>query len=105
MIAKEEPFTRTRHGGFLVALAAVLALVLAAQTSRAATQEYFDVNGTTSGFGTANGGTYSWDSAFWANRGASGTDANGTFSTSTWVTDGTGFARFFGGTSGDNYTV
>lgn len=55
---------------------------------------YFDVNGTNSGYGTASGNSYSWDSAFWA------TASGGAKATANWVAGD--FARFLGG---GNYTV
>lgn len=80
-----------------------LAVAGMANQASAATQQYYDANGTTAGYGITDGGSYSWDDPNWAS--ASG----GAAATSTWVTDGTGFARFFGaGTTGTNaasYTV
>jgi autotransporter-associated beta strand protein len=65
---------------------------LAVNKAKAANQ-YFDVNGSTSGYGVANNGSYSWDGVNW---GVSG----GTGATTAW-TPGT-FARFYGAAS---YTV
>ena len=47
---------------------------------------YFDNNGTGSGYGTSNGGTYSWDGSVWA------TATGGTTATAPWVAGS--FARF-----------
>ncbi len=55
---------------------------------------YFDVNGTTAGYGTAAAGTYSWDDPNWA------TATGGTNATGAWVAGS--FARFLGTNS---YTV
>jgi autotransporter-associated beta strand protein len=89
MIAKEEPFTRMRHGGFLAAVA-ILALLFAAQSSRAATQQYFDTNGITAGFGSA--GSFNWGGNFWT------TTSTGLAATGAYHNDNTGsgygFARF-----------
>lgn len=58
---------------------------------------YFDTNGTSSGYGISNGGSYSWDANNWA------TATGGTTTTGAW---GAGdFARFNGGSSGNAYTV
>jgi hypothetical protein len=62
-----------------------------------AANQYFDVNGTTAGYGIVSGSTYYWDDPNWA--AASGGGA----ATGNWV--GGNFARFYGGTSGDSYTV
>lgn len=65
---------------------------LCASRSQAQNQ-YFDINGATSGYGVAANGSYSWDAANW---GVSG----GTGATTTW---GAGtFARFYGAAT---YTV
>jgi hypothetical protein len=72
------------------ALGAALGLV--AYQAQAQNQ-YFDVNGATSGYGTANGGSYSWDANNWGVSGGAG-------ATTAW-TAGT-FARFYGA---NNYTV
>jgi hypothetical protein len=93
--AKKQQRKRTR----VLALAAGTVLTTVAMQAHAATQQYFDVNGTTTGFGITNGATYSWEGAFW------GTNSTGTSATNTFVQDGTGFARFYGGTSGQSYTV
>jgi len=68
-----------------------------ANNAGAATTYFFDVNGTTSGFGIANGGSYSWDNPVWS------TSSAGTAATANWVAGG--FARFGGGSSGNAYTV
>jgi fibronectin-binding autotransporter adhesin len=71
-----------------------LCLLLAFLANNAKAQNaYFDVNGTTAGYGTAGGGSYSWDGNNWGTSG-------GTGATTAW-TPGT-FARFLGGGS---YTV
>ena len=77
-----------------VSLLCLLATLLAANSAMG---QYFDVNGATSGFGIANNGSYSWDASFWS------TSSAGTVATTAWV-PGT-FARFYGGTSGQSYTV
>src|SRR6266403_6037740 len=73
---------------------AILGLLccLAINNAKAANQ-YFDVNGVTSGYGVTAGGTYSWDGANWGVSGGAG-------ATVVW-TPGT-FARFYGAAS---YTV
>lgn len=72
----------------------VVAISASAQTGQSL---YFDVNGSTSGFGSVNGNTYSWDNALWSSSSA------GTVATVNW-TNGD-FARFSAGTSGNSYTV
>src|SRR6267142_2324597 len=62
-------------------------------TALQAANQYFDVNGVTSGYGVANGGTYSWDGVNWGISGGAG-------ATTAWV-PGT-FARFYGAAT---YTV
>src|SRR5690349_14816364 len=47
---------------------------------------YFDNNGTSSGYGTTAGGSYSWDGNVWA------TATGGTTATAAWVQGS--FARF-----------
>jgi autotransporter-associated beta strand protein len=69
-------------------LLALLALNAKAQSL------WFDVNGTTAGYGTAAGGSYSWDDPNWA------TASGGTTATGNWVSNS--FARFLGTNS---YTV
>src|SRR5579863_9044849 len=71
--------------------------LLAALLANSARGQYFDVNGATSGFGIANNGSYSWDANVWS------TSSAGAAATTAWV-PGT-FARFYGGTSGQSYTV
>jgi hypothetical protein len=62
-------------------------------TNANAQNQYFDVNGSTSGYGTSTGGSYSWDDPNWGTSGGTGT-------TTVW---GAGtFARFYGPGS---YTV
>ena len=73
-----------------------LAVCLLANNAKAVNQ-YFDVNGTTAGYGIANGGSYSWDGANWA------TASGGGAATANWVAGQ--FARFPGGVSGNSYTV
>jgi autotransporter-associated beta strand protein len=60
---------------------------------------FFDINGTTAGSGTANGGSYSWEGSFWA------TGSGGTLATSAW-TEGN-FPEFSAGTDNTtgSYTV
>ena len=55
---------------------------------------YFDVNGTTAGYGTTANGSYSWDDANWA------TASGGTTATGNWVSNS--FARFL---DTNTYTV
>jgi fibronectin-binding autotransporter adhesin len=74
-----------------------LCLLAGLLAANSAMGQYFDVNGATSGFGIANNGSYSWDANFWS------TSSAGTVATTAWV-PGT-FARFYGGTSGQAYTV
>lgn len=64
------------------ALLAVLACKSNAQSL------YFDVNGTTAGYGTAGNGSYSWDDANWA------TASGGATATGNWSSGA--FARFLG---------
>jgi hypothetical protein len=70
----------------------LLAILLA--NNAKAQSEYFDVNGTTAGYGVVNGATYSWDGPNWA------TTSGGAAATSFWT--GGGFARLYGAAS---YTV
>ncbi|EEF61835.1 LamG-like jellyroll fold domain-containing protein [Pedosphaera parvula] len=77
-------------------LPAILCLLAFNQSVKAVNQ-YFDVNGTSAGYGIANGGTYSWDASNWA------TNSGGTSAVGPWVPGS--FARFPGGVSGNNYTV
>src|ERR1700722_18595325 len=78
---------------------AIIATALCLLCASAKAQNYFfDVNGTTSGFGIANGGSYSWDDPNWD------TNSAGTGPTiATWPSGQ--FARFDGGVSGNSYTV
>jgi MYXO-CTERM domain-containing protein len=73
-----------------------MALGLLATNAKAANQ-WFDVNGSTPGYGDVNGLTYSWEEPNWAAASGGGN------TTGSW---GAGnFARFSGGVSGDAYTV
>ncbi len=103
MIAKDERRRPARCRVPLGILAVLTATILVQQAS-AATQEYFDTNGTTSGIGSwANNGSFSWDGTNWQIGSSTGSTI------STWVNDGTGFARFYQGggtsTSQKNVTV
>ncbi len=82
---------------FLTPVIISLGLTLASNSANA--QNYFfDVNGTTSGSGVANGGSYSWDGVNWD------TNSAGTGPTLfSWPAGQ--FARFNGGVSGNSYTV
>lgn len=85
-----------RHFACLMAVATTGVLVNHAQ----AVNRYFDINGTITGSGVADGGSYSWESAFWnANVSA------GTGTTTAW-TEGD-FPRFSAGTdgAGKTYTI
>lgn len=90
MIAMQRPRKTARRWGQLVAFATVVVLLVAAPTSRAATQQYFDTNGTAAGFGSA--GTFNWGGSFWT------TASNGTTATGAYHNDATGsgygFPRF-----------
>jgi hypothetical protein len=77
-------------------ISAILSLFALGYNAKAVNQ-YFDVNGTTAGYGIASGGNYSWDDANWA------TVSGGGNATAAWVPGS--FARFPGGASGNNYTV
>ena len=82
---------------FLTPLLISLSLALLSN-SASAQNYYFDVNGTTSGSGVANGGSYSWDGVNWD------TNSLGTGPTLfSWPAGQ--FARFNGGASGNSYTV
>src|SRR5512137_2033366 len=70
-----------------------LMVCLVANSAKAA-NAYFDVNGTTAGYGTTAGGSYSWDDPNWA------TASGGGAATAAWVAGN--FARFLGTNS---YTV
>lgn len=77
---------------------AVLGLGLCLGSNNAlAGNVYFDVNGTSSGYGVVNGGSYSWDDPNWA------TASGGTAATGNYIAGS--FARFSGGVSGNAYTV
>src|SRR3954451_4175350 len=60
-----------------------------------AVNRYFDTNGTTLGSGVTNGGSYSWESAFWNNN-----DNTGGTATTAW-TEGD-FPRFSAGVAPNN---
>lgn len=67
----------------------------------AATHYYLDVNGTTTGSGVTDGGSYSWENAIWdATPAGTGTSVN-------WPADGNGFPQFAAGTDANNkgYTI
>src|SRR5262249_2846394 len=82
----------------LVCLAGFCAVLILPSDSNAATQ-YFDVNGTGTGSGVANNGSYSWESPFWT------TDATGASATTNWVE--ANFPSFSAGSdaNGKTYTV
>lgn len=70
--------------------------------------DIFDVNGTTSGFGVTNGGTYDWWTANYWSDGTGTTNNAGTATTVTWQGSASVSeqAYFVGsGTAGQNYTV
>jgi autotransporter-associated beta strand protein len=93
---------KQRRRAHVVALAAGSILASAAMHASAATQVYFDLNGTTAGIGAlTDGSTYNWDSTTWQNGSSSGTTIGN------WVNDGTGFARFYqpAGTTVINATI
>lgn len=80
-------------------LAAIL-LVAVSSTARA---DLFDTNGTSAGFGVADGGSYDWlDTGFW-NTGTGAAQDAGTDSTVTWVPASQ--AYFAGAGAGTTYTV
>ena len=79
----------------------VVAIVCSLVANQAqAVNRYFDINGVTAMSGVANGGSYSWESAFWNNNVSAGTGA-----TTAW-TEGD-FPRFSAGTddAGKTYTI
>ncbi len=80
----------------LIPAALGVALCLVANNAKAG-NAYFDVNGTSAGYGIVNGGSYSWDDPNWAATSGGGNP------TANWVAGS--FARFYGGVSGDSYTV
>src|SRR3954447_24923900 len=75
-------------------LPAVLGLASALLACDAKADNWLDVNGTTAGYGTVDGSTYSWDDPNWA------TVVGGTSATGAWVPNS--FARFLGT---GNYTI
>ena len=72
---------------------ALLGLLILGSNAKA---QYFDVNGSAAGYGIANGAGYLWDDPNWGVSGGGG-------ATTFWTAGG--FARFYGGTSGQSYTV
>ena len=77
----------------------ILAAVLALVGAPAARADWLDLNGTTSGYGVADTGSYDWLAAnAWA------ATFGGTTAGATWV-DGTRHAYFIGAGSGTTYTV
>lgn len=78
----------------LYLLATSLSGLCAAHASAA--NLYFDNNGTSAGYGTSVGGTFSWDGSVWA------TATGGTTATAPWVQ---GSAAYFVDTTSANYTV
>jgi autotransporter-associated beta strand protein len=66
-----------------------------------AVHEYFDVNGTATGSGVADGGSYTWEGANW------NTATTGTTTAPTAWPEGAQFARFSAGTDANNksYTI
>jgi fibronectin-binding autotransporter adhesin len=89
-----------RGNAALPAVAAFAFAILLAGNASAATQQYFDENGTGTGFGVTNNSTYTWEDAAWS------TDSTGLSASTTFIQDGTGFPRFQStGTVGDAYTV
>jgi autotransporter-associated beta strand protein len=77
------------RGAIITVLASVALLA-----NNAKADNWFDVNGTSAGYGTVGGGSYSWDDPNWA------TASGGTSATGNWVQGS--FARFLGTGS---YTV
>jgi len=76
--------------------------LLAPAAARAATVYQFDVNGTTSGSGVTNGGTYNWSdpAGFW------NTDTTGVAQPVVWPTGTANDAQFSAGTDGNaTFTV
>ncbi len=74
-----------------------------AKAQNTPTQQYFDVNGTTAGFGLVNGSTYSWDNPLWAST-SGGLSATALYHQDPTDTT-TSFPRITGTTSGDTYTL
>lgn len=89
------------HQNVWLAALAVVGLVSLLSNRAQAFHQYFDVNGTTSGSGAVDGGTYTWEGTNWNNN-----NAAGTATTIAW-TEGAQFARFSAGTDGNNksYTI
>lgn len=82
-----------RHFLKFISASLCVGVCLVANNAKA---QYFDVNGATANYGVVNGGSYSWDDANWGISGGAGATAN-------WTAGG--FARFYGGASGDSYAV
>src|SRR4051812_24991898 len=85
----QSPKQRSSVSKLMKKIHPLLVAVIAAATINTATADnWFDVNGTTAGFGTPTGSPYSWESALWATA-SGGTTATGNFVSGS-------FARFNG---------
>jgi autotransporter-associated beta strand protein len=89
-----------RHSTYRAALA-IIGLVVCLSGNARAVHEYFDINGTTTGSGVTNGGSYSWEGTNW------NTTAAGTTTAPTLWPEGANFVRFSAGTDGTDksYTI
>jgi fibronectin-binding autotransporter adhesin len=88
-----------RHFTLLLLLAAAWLLSCAANRARAATSEYFDTNGATTGSGVTAGGSYTWEGTKWNLL------SNGNTSVQAWAEND--FPRFSAGTDANAkaYTI
>src|SRR5689334_13250568 len=96
MIALQKPLIQTCLAALFLACALGL-LVNDAQ----ATHYYFDLNGTTTGSGVTDGGSYTWEGTKW------NSNANGNTTSPIAWPDGNNFPEFAAGTDagGSNYTI
>jgi len=89
------------HCPFRLSLAAAFAFSLSLGGN--ANAKMFDINGTTSGFGVADAGSYDWLGTDLWNSATDATGDDGTAATATWTSGSSAF--FVGAGAGTNYTV